>query len=127
MSSEIKVRVGTSLQEDLASVAEAWKQAEREESVQHHVVSFETWEAMSAALSPERVRLLRTLARQPARSVRALALALERDYSRVHRDVVALAEAGLVTRTDTGEVRLAADRVTAELVLPRPAARPDAA
>jgi predicted transcriptional regulator len=46
--------------------------------------------------------LLRHLHRAPARSIRALALALGRDYRRVHEDVEALEAAGLSRRRESG-------------------------
>jgi predicted transcriptional regulator len=59
---------------------------------------------MVRILSPKRLELLRHLHRQPARSIRALALALGRDYRRVHDDVEALEGAGLLDR-DAGGLR----------------------
>ena len=53
-------------------------------------------------MSPKRLALLRHLHGRPAKSVRALALALGRDYRRVHQDVEALAEAGLLERDSDG-------------------------
>ena len=40
--------------------------------------------------------------RHRARSIRALAIALGRDYRRVHEDVAALVEAGLLDRDESG-------------------------
>jgi predicted transcriptional regulator len=111
---KVIVTVGTTLENDLAAVADAWKRAERGEVVQHHVVAFESWEALTAVLTPERYRLLRHLHAHPAKSVRALSLGLNRDYKRVHGDVTALEEAGLIERDDDG-VRATADRVRVEI------------
>ena len=52
--------------------------------------------------TPRRLELLRHLHRHPARSIRALAIALGRDYRRVHEDVEALANAGLLDKNETG-------------------------
>jgi predicted transcriptional regulator len=116
MSKTVKVTVGTTLKDDLKAVAEAWKRAERGDEVQYHVVSFETFKAMAAVLTPERLRLLRRLRAHPARSVRALSHDLHRDYSRVHRDVAALEGAGLIER-DTEGMRTTADKVQVEVDL----------
>ena len=40
--------------------------------------------------------------RHRARSIRALAIALGRDYRRVHEDVSALVQAGLLDRDESG-------------------------
>jgi predicted transcriptional regulator len=89
--------------------------------VHHHVVAFETWEGMMALLTPARVQLLRHLGTHPARSVRALALDIGRDYSRVHGDVAALEHAGLVVRGKQG-VRVTADSLTVDVRLTEPVA-----
>ena len=52
--------------------------------------------------TPRRLELLRHVHRQPTRSVRALAQALGRDYRRVHEDVQALVDAGLLDRDESG-------------------------
>src|SRR6266576_593105 len=49
-----------------------------------------------------RLELLRHVHRHPSRSIRALAIALGRDYRRVHQDVEALAKAGLPDRDVRG-------------------------
>jgi hypothetical protein len=46
--------------------------------------------------------VLRHLHRRPARSIRALTLALGRDYRRVHEDVAALRDARLLDKDATG-------------------------
>ena len=52
-------------------------------------------------MTPRRLELLRHVHREPARSVRALAQSLGRDYRRVHEDVEALVGAGLLDRDGT--------------------------
>lgn len=58
-------------------------------------------------MTPKRYELPRHLRRSPESSICALARALGRDVRRVHEDVVALAELGLVTRD--ARVRLSSD------------------
>jgi predicted transcriptional regulator len=53
-------------------------------------------------MMPKLIELLRHIHRHPARSIRALAAALGRDYRRVHADVEALAGAGLLDRDKRG-------------------------
>ena len=114
--SDLKVIVGGSLADDAAGFIDAWRKAERGETVADHVLAFESWEALSSVMTGERLRLLRHLHAHPEPSVSALARALGRQYRRVHDDVVALEGVGLVARAD-GTVRVTADTVTAEVKL----------
>jgi predicted transcriptional regulator len=59
-------------------------------------------ETFAQIMTPKRLGLLRHVHRHPARSIRALAAALGRDYRRVHADVEALAGAGLLDRDGRG-------------------------
>lgn len=86
-----------------ARVADVWHRAESGEDVapSRHV-SFASWEALSAVMTPKRLELLRHLHGRPAASIAALARDLGRDYRRVHDDVEALVEAGLIDRGADG-------------------------
>jgi predicted transcriptional regulator len=109
--------VGGSLQEDLAAFEDVWKRAEGGEGVEPEVIhAFESWSALASVFTGERYRLLRHLHAHPEPSVSALARSLGRQFRRVHADVAALEEAGLVDRTE-GIVRTTADRITAEIRL----------
>ncbi|KAE8759314.1 helix-turn-helix domain-containing protein [Paraburkholderia madseniana] len=76
----------------------AWNRAEAGDDIKAQHVTFFTWEALSAALTPKRLELLRHLHREGAKSISALARTLERDYKRVHEDVTDLEAAGLIVR-----------------------------
>ena len=65
-------------------------------------MTFENWDTLARILTGKRMELLRYVRRHEVTSVRALAKALKRDYSNVHADVQALAEAGLVDTADGG-------------------------
>jgi predicted transcriptional regulator len=82
---------------------DAWHRAERgeltKENAERHV-GFETFAMFSRIMTPRRLDLLRHVHRHPARSIRALAIALGRDYRRVHEDVEALVQAGLLDRDE---------------------------
>jgi len=67
-------------------------------------------------MTGERYRLLRHLHKHPEPSVSALARSLHRQYRRVHADVAALEEAGLLDRSQ-GSVRTTADRISADIRL----------
>ncbi len=105
MTKTVQVRVGDSLETIGQRVIDAWHRAERGEltgaNAEIHV-GFAPWELMVRVLSPKRLELLRHLHRHPARSIRALASALGRDYRRVHEDVEALESAGLLERDKDG-------------------------
>ena len=116
MTDELRIVVGGSLEDDAAAFADAWERAGRGEQVAERVLSFESWEGLSAVLTGERYRLLRHLHAHPEPSVSALARALGRQYRRVHADVAALEIAGLLAR-DEGTVRATADTIQAEIRL----------
>ena len=99
---QIHVHVGESLEDIGTRAINAWHRMERGEAVNEKHVSFETWDTMVRVLSPRRLELLRHVHQNPARNVRALARALQRDYRRVHEDVTALEAAGLLDRDKTG-------------------------
>ena len=62
-------------------------------------------------MTPKRHELLHHLRRSPESGIRALARALGRDVRRVHEDVVALAELGLVTRDAGGRLSSVVDEI----------------
>ena len=100
--STARLYIGTTLQEDVRRFADSWKRAKRGETVHEDIVSFENWQALFNVLTPKRYELLRHVHRHPEQSIRALARALGRDYKRVHEDVKALSEAGLLEHNGDG-------------------------
>jgi predicted transcriptional regulator len=113
---DVKVIVGGTIEDDAAAFLDAWRRAERGEVVHERVLAFESWEGLARVMTGERYRLLRHLHAHPEPSVSALARALGRQYRRVHADVAALEQAGLVGRAD-GAVRTLADRIGVEIRL----------
>jgi predicted transcriptional regulator len=113
---DVKVIVGGSIEDDAAVFLDAWHRAERGEVVRERVLAFESWDGLARVMTGERYRLLRHLHEHPERSVSALARALGRQYRRVHADVAALEQAGLVGRS-AGMVRAMADRIGVEIRL----------
>lgn len=115
-NAKTKVRVA-SLRQVGEDFVNAWKAATRDEHVEEvRTLTFESWEGLASLLSGERYRLLQHLRQHPEPSVSALARALGRPYPRVHSDVSTLEGAGLVDRSE-GNVRAAADRLSAEVYL----------
>ena len=113
--SKMNVHVGTARDAGKRFLS-AWNRAQTGEKVDERHVTFLSLEAMLAALSPKRLEMLRHLHREGAESVRALAVALNRDYKRVYEDVATLENAGLVVRED-GRLTAPWDALSAEVML----------
>jgi predicted transcriptional regulator len=78
-------------------------------------LGFHSSEQMFRALTPERLRALETLQRSGAMSIYALAKALRRNYSNVHRDVKALMEHDLIVKTEDDKVFVPFDEIELRL------------
>ena len=101
--SDVKITVGGAMEDEAARrFVDAWHRAERGDSFHERHLAFESWDALARVLTAKRMELLRYVRRHNVASVRALAKALERDYSNVHGDVQALTAAGLLDATDGG-------------------------
>lgn len=99
---QVQIQVGETMEDVGERFVDAWRRMERGEQVNEKHVSFETWETMVRVLSPKRLELLRHVHQSPAKNIRVLALALGRNYRRVHEDVAALEAAGLLDRDKDG-------------------------
>lgn len=99
---ELQVHVGDSSQDFAERFIDAWHRIERGESVNERHLSFDSFESLARVLTPKRLELLRHLHRHPAASINGLAKTVGRDYRRVHEDVEALVQAGLVDREEGG-------------------------
>jgi predicted transcriptional regulator len=105
--SDAKISVGGAIEREASRrFVDAWHRAERGEVFRERHLAFESWDALARVLTAKRMDLLRYVRRHEVTSVRSLAKALRRDYSNVHADVQALANAGLL---DTSANRLRAD------------------
>lgn len=102
MRKELEIHIGDSLDDIGARAVDAWHRMERGQAVNERHVSFEDWETFASVMTPKRIELLRHVHGKPARSIRALATALRRDYRRVHDDVKALVRAGLLDEDESG-------------------------
>lgn len=109
-----EVEVGKSLRNVLAEVGTAWKAAEANQPVESsNRLCFVDWAALCAVLTPKRYELIRHLRKNAEPSIRALARSLGRDVKRVHQDVTALEELGLIQRDPTtGSVSTGIDEVS---------------
>lgn len=101
--SNVKLTVGGAFEGEASHrFIDAWRRAEHGENFHERHLSFESWEALARVLTGKRMELLRYVRRNNITSIRALAKALDRDYSNVHADVKALAGAGLLEATPRG-------------------------
>jgi len=115
--SKIKVTVGGEIEKDATRrFVDAWHRAERGKSFRERHLAFESWDALARVMTGKRMELLRYVHRHKVASVRALAKALERDYSNVHADVQALATAGLLD-TGNGGVRADYDAIETKIAI----------
>jgi len=104
MSDNVRIHIGDA--EDMGRrFVDAWRRAERGETVDETNLTFRDLETLLAALTPKRLNLLRHVRRHHVPSIKALAADLHRDYKNVHKDVRELTRLGLLART--------ADRVVA--------------
>jgi predicted transcriptional regulator len=81
------------------------------------LLSFADLPLLLKILTPARWQLLARLRSEGPMSINALAKRLARDYKNVHTDVTQLLRLGLIERTGATLVRVAWDRVRAELKL----------
>jgi len=115
--SDVKITVGGAMEEDASRrFTDAWHRAERGGTSQERHLAFESWEALARVLSGKRMELLRYVHRHDVASVRALAKALGRDYSNVHADVQALANAGLL-ESSGGSLRADYDAIETRIAI----------
>lgn len=91
----------------------AWKTGE----YQGEVFEFESPAALFRLLTPKRWELLQSLQDAGPCGVRELSRLLGRDVRRVHDDLSALLDAGLVEKTDDGKVTVPFGEIHADFVL----------
>jgi predicted transcriptional regulator len=114
-ATKIEIRVGGSLEDDLKEFVEVWTKASAGKKVTpKRVLAFESWEGLSKVMTPERYRLLRHLHEHPEASISSLARSLGRQYRRVHDDVTALEDVGLIDRSGDC-VTMTADSISTEI------------
>ena len=105
--SELEIHVGTGVEELGQRFIAAWNRAEAGDLRVERHLSFDSFETLAKVLTPKRLQLLKHIHTNPSVSVAALARELGRDYKRVHEDVDALANAGLLDRPAQGTAVIA--------------------
>lgn len=115
---DLRITVGRSLRDIAADVADAVHRVERGEQVEaESSINFADWDTLARTLTGKRLELLRYLHHHPTASVRALAIALGRDYKNVHADVQTLTEAGLIERSEAGDLRAEYEGIQARIAM----------
>ena len=95
------------LAESFARAAEAARTGAPSDPVA--TFTFSSPAQLFSVISPKQWELIEHLQKIGPSSIRALARSLGRDVKRVHEDVVALADWGIVERTDDGKVEVPYD------------------
>jgi predicted transcriptional regulator len=98
----------------LAEFSKAWRTGKSERSAR---ISFATPELLWKVLTAKRWELLKTLCGAGPVSIREAARRVDRDVKAVHGDITALLNAGVLDRTDTGEIVFPYDAVKVEFLL----------
>ena len=80
-------------------------------------ISFETPELLWKVLTAKRWELLKALCSIGPVSIREAARRVNRDVKAVHGDITALLRAGLLTKTDEGQIEFPFDSVKVEFLL----------
>jgi predicted transcriptional regulator len=101
----------------LAEAGERFKAAWKTSEPTAAVFTFSSPAQLFSVISPKRWQLIERLQKIGKSSIRGLARSLERDVKRVHDDVSAMIEWGLVERTDDGLVHVPYDVIHAEFDL----------
>jgi predicted transcriptional regulator len=109
---DIKLVVGQSARADGDAFVDAWSRAERGDFFEDHALTFQSWDALAAVMSAERLSLLRHVHAHPEISIEALAGSLGRQNRAIEQDVSALARAGLL-KVHGGLVDKTVDRIQA--------------
>ena len=80
-------------------------------------ISFSTPELLWKVITARRWEVLKAMAGQGPLAIRAVARRVGRDVKAVHGDVRALIEAGLLERTETGQVAFPFDAIRVDFTL----------
>lgn len=99
---KMTIRVSRGAQAALKGMGERFVKAWKTGKPAGDTLQFESPAALFRLLTPRRWELVERLQTIGPSSVRGLARALERDVKRVHEDVHALMQVGLIGRTEEG-------------------------
>jgi len=114
--SKTEIHIGDTFADTKRRVLDAVASAETGAFEAQTHITFESWAALARVMTPKRFEILRRLHAHPAASVAVLARELGRDYKRVHADVQALTDTGLLDR-DHGDIRTRFNELRAAILL----------
>ena len=100
--------------DSIADFTKSWKTGHPQESAR---ISFSSPELLWRVLTAKRWKLLKVLCGAGPVSIREAARRAGRDVKAVHGDVSALLNAGILDRTDTGQIVFPYEAVKVEFVL----------
>ena len=100
--------------DSMADFVQAWKSGKQQKSAR---ISFATPELLWQVLTAKRWELLKALCGAGPVSIREAARRVGRDVKAVHGDVVALLNAGVLDRTDSGGIVFPFEAVKVEFLL----------
>jgi predicted transcriptional regulator len=113
-----QIIVGGTLRDAAKRVGDTWKAALRGETPEaQDNVTFVSWSALSSVMTDKRHALLKHLHQHPEKSIRALSRGLGRDFKRVHEDVTALENVGLIARDEDGSLTAHYNQIQATILI----------
>ena len=98
----------------MTDLLHGWKTGKAQKSAR---ISFATPELLWQVLTAKRWELLKSLCGAGPVSIREAARRVERDVKAVHGDVIALLNAGVLERDETGAILFAFDAIKVEFLL----------
>jgi predicted transcriptional regulator len=101
-------------EEGMDEFAQAWRTGKAQRTAR---IGFATPELLWKVLSAKRWELLKALCGAGPVSIREAARRVQRDVKAVHGDITALLAAGLLNRTETGNIEFPYDAVKVEFLL----------
>ena len=101
-------------EEGMDEFVQAWRNGKAQRAAR---IGFATPELLWKVLSAKRWELLKALCGAGPVSIREAARRVQRDVKAVHGDITALLAAGLLNRTETGNVEFPYDAVRVEFLL----------
>ena len=100
--------------EGMNEFSQVWRSGKAQRSAR---IAFATPELLWKVLSAKRWELLKALCGAGPVSIREAARRVQRDVKAVHSDVTALLSAGLLNRTETGNIEFPYEAIKVEFLL----------